>query len=174
MQRGDPRARLLSFTNNLLTTSMDRVSGSVADMMSEVAELERGLKNLNHPLLAAWEADVLTRFIEVAHASEPRLQPNSYLLRVGRLTREEYSRGFTFAARRISEQTMLNLGLGPEHFAMIREYHVNRSGTPFHTEPFFARWLVHFRNIRPEMYALWAPFFPICYNRSIHESAILF
>lgn len=49
-----------------------------------------------------------------------------------------------------------------------------RSTNPFQTEFAFAKWLVEEQENRPELYAFWSKLFPVCYDRSVQESASIF
>ncbi|KAJ5643346.1 uncharacterized protein N7484_005853 [Penicillium longicatenatum] len=175
--RADSGVRLLSFTNHQIADQMDRVNCGIGEFMGELEQLETHIKDLNHPLLLGWEADIITRLIEVAHSKEPNLSSSSILLTAHYLDRETMSRGYSLAARKISLETLHKFGLREQHHEVLRRYDElveHRSKNPFHTESFFARWLVHNRLNIPEKYAFWAPFFLACYGRSINESASFF
>jgi hypothetical protein len=49
-----------------------------------------------------------------------------------------------------------------------------RSPNPFQTETPFAKWLMVEKDNRPEKFAFWSKLYPVCYGRSVEESASLF
>ncbi|KAJ6096492.1 hypothetical protein N7486_007238 [Penicillium sp. IBT 16267x] len=172
--RADPQVRLLSFTNQQISAQMDRTKRNIGDFMGELEQLEAHVKDLHHPLVVNWEADIITRLIEVAHSKEPNLSSNSLLMTARNLDRETMSRGYSLAAKKISFETIRKFGLREQHYEVLRRYDElveHRSKNPFHTEGFFARWLVHNRLAIPEKYAFWAPFFLACYGRNVNQSA---
>ncbi|KAJ5792497.1 uncharacterized protein N7503_008475 [Penicillium pulvis] len=175
--RADPGVRLLSFTNHQIEAQMARMNSNIGDFMSELDQLESHINELNHPKLLSWQADIVTRLIEVAHSKEPNLSSSSLLLTAHYLDHETMSRGYSLAARKISLETMRKFGLGEQHYEVLRRYDElleHRSKNPFHTESFFARWLVANQHVAPEKFLFWSPFFLACYGRSISQSATFF
>lgn len=57
------------------------------------------------------------------------------------------------------------------HIEQVAAY---RSPNPFQTETPFAKWLMEEKENRPEKFAFWSKLYPICYSRTVEESASLF
>lgn len=49
-----------------------------------------------------------------------------------------------------------------------------RSPNPFQTENAFAKWLIDEKEQRPAKFDFWAKLFPVCYDRTVEESASMF
>lgn len=49
-----------------------------------------------------------------------------------------------------------------------------RSPNPFQTEFAFAKWLIEEKENKPDMYKFWTKLFPVCYGRTVEESASVF
>lgn len=101
---------------------MARMNSNIGDFMSELDQLESHINELNHPKLLSWQADIVTRLIEVAHSKEPNLSSSSLLLTAHYLDHETMSRGYSLAARKISLETMRKFGLGEQHYEVLRRY----------------------------------------------------
>ncbi|CDM35388.1 unnamed protein product [Penicillium roqueforti FM164] len=73
--------------------------------------------------------------------------------------------------------TLRKLGLSEKYHQALQRYSEvapYRSPNPFQTEFAFAKWLVEVREDRPELYAFWSKLFPVCYDRTVYESASIF
>lgn len=57
--------------------------------------------------------------------------------------------------------------------SIVLQVVVYRSPNPFDTERSFARWLVQEGMEKPDKFAFWARLYPVCYGRSVYESANL-
>lgn len=112
----------MSFTNHQIETQMARMNRDIGDFMSELDQLESHINELNHPKLLSWQADIITRLIEVAHSKEPNLSSSSLLLTAHYLDHETMSRGYSLAARKISLETLCKFGLGEQHYEVLRRY----------------------------------------------------
>lgn len=53
-------------------------------------------------------------------------------------------------------------------FCQVAEF---RSVNPYQTECVFARWLVSEKEKNARLYEFWGALFPICYRRTVEESA---
>lgn len=112
---------------------------------------------------------------------------------------EYLTNAYITAAKGIRLQTLLRLGLSEKYHQALQRYpevschfdclglrHLDRncsnsnqiahyrSSKPFQTEFGFAKWLIEEREDRPELYSFWSKLFPVCYNRSVEQSASIF
>lgn len=109
-------------SNEHLERRLIKLQAKSARLQRELFLLQRHIKEFHHPLFETWEADILTRFIEVAHAHQARKLATGIFIGEGNVAeRECISRGYVNAARHIQEETVKRLGL-PEkyHEALLR------------------------------------------------------
>ncbi len=110
-------------SNELLARKMAQVQANVARLKREISLLDRHIKDYDQPLFETWEADILTRLVEVACAA----QSNAHLDRfpislVGNPEREIVSRAYVDAAKQVQEDTLYKLGLTHQHYLAIDRY----------------------------------------------------
>ena len=173
---------------------MEKLLANTTRLKRELWLLQRHIREFRHPLFESWEADMLTRLIEVAYASEYRKLPGGIV--IGKETfseRENLTRAYSLAARDIRSSTIGKLGLSDRYYEALQRYPEvgcgqtylevrtdmdqvapYRSANPFRTEFAFAKWLVEEKEDRPELYAFWSKLFPVCYDRSVQQSASFF
>ncbi|KAJ5923711.1 hypothetical protein N7454_008956 [Penicillium verhagenii] len=171
------QARILDFTNQQLALTMSRIQRSVDDMIDGLAELDQCLRDQANPQIRNWEADLLTRLVEVAHYKQ------SVNLGDGRMwvpdhtySYDTMTHRYRSAARAITLHTLEQLGLDDRYHRMLSRYDQFvgfRSGNPLSTESEFARWLVHSEHYNGQKFDFWNPLFRICYGRTVRESAAL-
>lgn len=183
--------------NRLIENRMEKLRINTTRLKRELWLLQRHVKEFRHPLFENWEADMLTRLIEVAYAFEYRKLPGGVV--IGKETvseRENLTRAYSLAARDIRLVTIRRLGLSDRYHEALQRYPEvgcgrwfrtylelwtdmhqvapYRSQNPFRTEFAFAKWLVEERDTRPELYGFWSKLFPVCYDRSVQQSASIF
>ncbi|KAF3389072.1 putative zinc-type alcohol dehydrogenase-like protein YogA, partial [Penicillium rolfsii] len=173
-----PTQAALRMSNEHLESRLAKLQVNSARLQRELFLLQRHIKEFHHPLFETWEADILTRFIEVAHAYQARKIPKGiYIGEDNFAERECIKHGFVNAVKHIGQETVERLGL-PEkyHQALLRyeEVAAYRSPNPFQTETPFAKWLIEEKDNRPEKFAFWSKLYPICYGRTVEESASMF
>ncbi|KAJ5584422.1 uncharacterized protein N7459_004222 [Penicillium hispanicum] len=177
-QDTDPTLVALEMSNNHLRRRMAKLQANTARLKREIWLLQRHLKEFHHPLFETWEADILTRLIEVAHAAQRRKLAGG--VAIGQFTfaeRETLALAYTHAARQVHQGTLRKLGLPDKYHEALQRYDEvapYRSPNPFQTEAAFARWLIEEREHRPEKYEFWAKLYPVCYGRSVEESSVIF
>lgn len=158
----------LRTSNDLLQRKMDQLKANTNRLQREISLLQRHTGSLKHPAFEIWEADILSRLIEVAHG--PQRMKNLFIDQTSTETQ-----AYVNASRNVHEGTLRQLGLGPKYGKALLRYSEivqYRSRDPSKTESEFARWLVR-QEDRPEKFAFWAKLFPVCYGRSIQQSAAL-
>ncbi|KAJ5899289.1 hypothetical protein N7495_004033 [Penicillium taxi] len=172
----DPLFQALESTNEDLRHRVAKLQTNTARLRREIWLLQRHIKDFNHPLFENWEADILTRLIEVAHGTQRRVMPMS-ISEANTADREKISRVYTDAAKQIWPNTIYRLGLSMMYHEALQRYSEvapYRSPNPFQTEVAFAKWLVEERENKPEKYEFWAKLYPVCYGRTVEKSACIF
>lgn len=155
---------------------------------------------MQHDFLTTWQADILTLLIEVVYARLHRILPGGYAVEeIESLDYETLTRVYRTAAKRIHrERLRRKFGLSARYHGALQKYwEVSisliitflsrfiklttlakvvefRSEDPFQTECVFARWLVAEKEENPGAYEFWGQLFPLCYRRTVEESAEIF
>lgn len=179
---------------------MTKIRSNAKKLEREVLALSRHIKDASSPFLGTWEADLLTRLIEVSYIHQTEKFPHGVSIgETNFAERDVLSRAYSNAARRVKLTTIIRLGLEEKHYEAVQNYSdvsedplamnamkslptlvsivlqvvVYRSPNPFDTERPFARWLVQEGMEKPDKFAFWARLYPVCYGRSVYESANL-
>ncbi|KAJ5303286.1 hypothetical protein N7476_010085 [Penicillium atrosanguineum] len=189
----------LKATNDCIQHKIAKLQVNTVRLKRELWLLQRHVKNFNHPLYETWEADILTRLIEVGHAHQhrPKLQAGVVIGDTTVADRENLFHAYNTAAKQVREDTLQQLGLDKKYFEAlaryneVREIHLldwcqvcflcshsqvalYRSPNPFQTENAFAKWLLDEKEQRPAKFDFWSKLFPVCYGRTVEESATMF
>ncbi|OJJ47205.1 hypothetical protein ASPZODRAFT_1915830 [Penicilliopsis zonata CBS 506.65] len=178
----------LESSNHDLEAKVSKIFSNLQDLQRDLSRVQRHALAFHHELLVTWQADILTRLIEVVYsylgrklpfgggahqtlpddeqqAPPPHPPPD----------RELMTRAYVTAAERIQKHVLRRqLGLSARYHSALRKYSEVaefRSSDPFHTEQAFAQWLVSIRGKSSGSYGFWAKLFPICYGRGVDESA---
>ncbi|PWY74441.1 hypothetical protein BO70DRAFT_364408 [Aspergillus heteromorphus CBS 117.55] len=162
-----------------LESKLNALRSNAMRLNADMTKLQQHVKAFNKDLLVTWQADTLTRLVEVVYERQGWKLPGGVV--VGdhvHLDRERLSGMFTTAAGRIRKMTLKKkMGLPGVYYAALQRYkevaHL-RSTDPFQTECAFARWLVSGKENHWGLYRFWGALFPVCYNRSVEESAEIF
>lgn len=85
--------------------------------------LQRHVKDFRHPFFENWEADMLTRLIEIAHTKQYRkLAPGVVIGEDTIAERETLSRAYSNAAKKVRVETIHKLGLSKEYHQALQRY----------------------------------------------------
>lgn len=109
--------------NRLIENRMEKLRINTTRLKRELWLLQRHVKEFRHPLFENWEADMLTRLIEVAYAFEYRKLPGGVV--IGKETvseRENLTRAYSLAARDIRLITIRRLGLSDRYHEALQRY----------------------------------------------------
>ncbi|KAJ5467034.1 hypothetical protein N7475_004786 [Penicillium sp. IBT 31633x] len=200
MQSFDATHYALQTVNKHIERRIAKLQANTIRLKRELRLLQRHVKEFRHPLFETWEADLLTRLIEVASAHQYQMLPGGLVIgQPSFAERELLTHAYISAAKGIRLQTLLKLGLSENYHQALQRYpevgyhlsclgstHLSRncsnsnqiapyrSSKPFQTEFGFAKWLIEEREDRPELYSFWSKLFPVCYNRSVEQSASIF
>lgn len=173
IQEYDIALTALQASNNHLERKMEQLHSSTLSLRKELLTLQMHILSFRHDQLVTWQADILTRLIEVIYERQGRKLPWDAL--GDDKQREDISKVYVAAARRINKGALWRkLGLTAKHHKALGRYSEVvdfRSTDPSRTETAFAQFLVSEKENRPRMYDFWARLYPICYGRSAEESA---
>ncbi|KAJ5168495.1 uncharacterized protein N7482_004089 [Penicillium canariense] len=173
-----PTQAALQMSNDHIVRRMAKLQANTARLKRELFLLQRHVKEFQHPLFETWEADILTRLIEVAHAFQRHKMAGGITIGEDNTAeRETLSHAYVNAAKQIHEGTLRKLGLSDQYYQALLRYNeiaAYRSPNPFQTEVPFAKWLVEEMENRPEKYSFWSKLYPVCYGRSVEESSTIF
>ncbi|PYH91202.1 hypothetical protein BO71DRAFT_359963 [Aspergillus ellipticus CBS 707.79] len=175
-QRYSSALQSLHTTNQHLESKLDVLRSNASRLNSDLSTLQLHVKAFKKDLLATWQADMLTRLVVVLYERQNWKLPGG--VAVGdhvQLDRERLSGMFATAAGRVRKTTLKRkLGLSVKYYSALQRYkeivHL-RSTDPLQTERAFARWLVSEKENHWGMYRFWGALFPLCYCRSVEESA---
>lgn len=103
---------------------MTHIRGNVNQLNRELSALSRHVKQFSHhPFLETWQADLLTRLIEVAHVRQTKKLPTGVSIGETNIAeREILSRAYSNAARRVRWSTLDSLGLDVRHHDALQRY----------------------------------------------------
>jgi len=115
----------LKATNDCIQRKLTKVQANIVRLKRELWLLQRHVKNFNHPLYETWEADILTRLIEIAHAYQRchKLHAGVAISNITVAERENIFHAYSNAAKQVRESTLLKLGLGEKYYEALSRYH---------------------------------------------------
>ncbi|KAL3449751.1 hypothetical protein BJX65DRAFT_305766 [Aspergillus insuetus] len=172
--------RELTTTNRLLESKVKQLCSESFKLNLDVTTLQRHMHAFYGDLLVTWQADILTRLVEVIYENHGWRMPGKVL--VGDhsdMDRDTLTRIYLTAAKKIKKETVTKkaVGLSAQYYSALQRYdevvHL-RSTDPYRTECNFARWLASKKSARPGMYDFWGKLFPVCYRRTVQESSEIF
>ncbi|KAJ5089793.1 hypothetical protein N7532_008477 [Penicillium argentinense] len=154
---------------------MLQVRQKLAGLQQDIAGLSHAVRGeIEHPQMDTWEANTLTRLIDVIHHCNYRTLPPLRWPEGHELDDSDFA--YCTVARRIERRMLYQLGLGNAYYDRLRHYAevvAFRSSSPFMTETAFAHWLVEEKCNRPGKYGFWGFLYPICYGRTVEQSAAM-
>ncbi|RJE19209.1 hypothetical protein PHISCL_08449 [Aspergillus sclerotialis] len=166
----------LNASNEDLEVKMAKLRTSTLQLKRDIVRFQQHIRAFHHELLPTWQADILTRLIEIVYTAQRRKLPGGFTPgeRQG-VDRWALTRAYTVAARKIYQSTLwMAFGLPMQYHLALHKYEEIvefRSSNPYRSECPFAQWLVSEKENNPSLYAFWAKLFPICYDRTVEESA---
>ncbi|KAJ5380509.1 uncharacterized protein N7496_002937 [Penicillium cataractarum] len=118
-----PAQAALRKSNEDLAHCLAKLKANATRLQREIFLLQRHVKEFQHPLFETWEADILTRLIEVAHAHQPNKMKKGIAIGLGSSANPEMvSLAYINAAKQVQEETLDQLGLSFQHHQAIRRY----------------------------------------------------
>jgi hypothetical protein len=113
----------LQTLNGHIERRLAKLQANVTRLKRELWLLQRHVKDFRHPLFENWEADMLTRLIEVAYANESRKLPGVVVIEKDTFVeRENITHAYSLAAREIRLITIRRLGLSDRYHEALQRY----------------------------------------------------
>lgn len=110
-------------SNEHLERCLAKLKVNTARLQRELLLLQRHIKEFHHPLFETWEADILTRLIEVAHARQrQKLTEGTAIGQDNTDEHELISRAYVNAAKQVQEDTVRKLGLSDQYYQALLRY----------------------------------------------------
>lgn len=123
MQSIDATHYALETVNKHIERRLSKLQANTTRLKRELWLLQRHIKEFRHPLFENWEADMLTRLIEVAHAHQHRKLPGGVVLGQSSFAeRENLANAFSIAAKGICQTTLQKLGLSGKYHQALQRY----------------------------------------------------
>ena len=123
-QRYTSALESLKASNQNLDYKMSTLRSNVFRLKSDLSKLQRHVKAFHNELLTTWQADTLTRLVEVVYERQNWKLPGG--VAVGdhiHLSRERQSRILATAARRIRKPILRNnFGLSVQYYSALQRY----------------------------------------------------
>lgn len=109
--------------NKHIERRLEKLRANTVHLKRELWLLQRHVKEFRHPLFENWEADVLTRLIEVAHAQQYQKLPGGIVLgQPSFAERENLTLAYSTVAKGIRMQTLRKLGLSEKYHQALQRY----------------------------------------------------
>lgn len=122
-QKSDMTRLALQHSNENLESRITKIRSNVKKLEREVLALSRHIKDASSPFLGTWEADLLTRLIEVSYIRQTaKFPPGVSISETNFAERDVLSRAYSNAARRVKLTTILRLGLEEQHYEAVQNY----------------------------------------------------
>lgn len=123
MESIDATHYALKTVNKHIERRLSKLQANTTRLKRELWLLQRHIKEFRHPLFENWEADMLTRLIEVAHAHQYRKLPGGVVLGQSSFAeRENLTHAFSIAAKGIRQNTLQKLGLSEKYHQALQRY----------------------------------------------------
>ncbi|PKY01630.1 hypothetical protein P168DRAFT_321209 [Aspergillus campestris IBT 28561] len=168
----------LHTSNQNLEHKMLKIRTGTLRLSLDLIQLEQRMHSLPSDMLITWQANVLTRLIEVIYERKRWKLPGA--ITVGdreHLAREDLNRVYSVAARKVRKEVLKLFGLSVEYLQALQKYDEVvqfRSESPFQTECAFAVWMVSEKENHSNLCRFWGRLYPLCYGRTVEESSVVF
>lgn len=121
----------LHMSNESLACRLAKLKVNAGRLQRELFLLQRHIKEFQCPLFETYEADILTRLIDVAHAhQDKKMMGGTAISSESIAEREIISRAYINASKQVQEETIEKLGLSSQHYQAIRRYEEVRKCIP--------------------------------------------
>ena len=113
----------LHVSNEDLACRLVKLKVNTGRLQRELFLLQRHIKEFQCPLFETYEADILTRLIDVAHAHQDKKMKGGTAISFQSIAeREIISRAYINASKQVQEETIEKLGLSNQHYLAICRY----------------------------------------------------
>lgn len=115
--------RALQASNADVESKITKLKTNANRLKRELLLLQRHVADFNDTLFEIWEADILTRLIEVVHARQrQKLLPGVSIGVTNTAYRETLNQAYITASKRVLEGTLRQLGLSPKYREALLRY----------------------------------------------------
>ncbi|KAL4887843.1 hypothetical protein BDV59DRAFT_157964 [Aspergillus ambiguus] len=168
----------LAASNEALDKRMKSLRSGALRLKFDLIKFQRHLDAFDSDLLVTWQADTLTRLIEVIYEVHRWKMPGGVTSKDHAVVdRNMISKLYEVAARKVKRETLRMLGVSVQYYHALQKYdeivHF-RSLNPFQSECPFARWLISKKTTDSCTYIFWGALFPMCYGRTVEEASEIF
>ncbi|KAE8352525.1 hypothetical protein BDV28DRAFT_124207 [Aspergillus coremiiformis] len=168
--------KALHVSNDRLQSRAKKLSSNTARLELDVMKLQLHVKAFHEELLVTWQADILTRLVEVVYERSGWRLPGGITAHSHEcMDQTKVSLMYRTAARKIKKETLESkFGLSVRYYLALQKYDevaYFRSTNSFRSECTFARWLMSQKekNSRMGLFKFWGKLFPLCYGRTVKE-----
>lgn len=115
--------RALQASNDDIKRKIAKLRANTARLRREMFLLQRHVRDFEHPVFETWEADTLTRLIEIAHAYQRHKLPQGVSIGQDNCAdRESLGHAYSIASKQVHEGTLRRLGLSPKYGEALLRY----------------------------------------------------
>lgn len=114
----------LKSSNLDVERKLEKLAISSKELSRDISKLGRHIASIYHPLLITWQADILTRLIDVVYSRTSRTLPNSVLIGEHRTqNRQVISSAYVAAVAKIDKHTLKkHFRLSMKYFRALQRY----------------------------------------------------
>lgn len=114
----------LKASNDQIQRMLDQVKANSGRLQRETFLLQRHIGSLKNPAFETWEADILTRLIEIAYARQRiKLSQGVSIGETSSANGESLNQAYVNASYQVHENTLRQLGLNPKYGKALLRYH---------------------------------------------------
>lgn len=122
-QRYTNTLKSLSASNEMLDTKIKELRSNTLRLRLDLMKFQRHMNGFNREFLVTWQADTLTRLIEVIYEGHGWRLPGGVTSRDhGVVNRERMSMMYGIAARKLKKETLRALGLYERYYEALQKY----------------------------------------------------
>ncbi|KAE8371385.1 hypothetical protein BDV26DRAFT_298830 [Aspergillus bertholletiae] len=181
LRRYSAALKALHASNEQLEGKAKQLNNNIIQLKLDVMEIQHDIKAFHGELLATWQADILTRLIEVVYERSGWKLPGGITTSSHEgMDEAKVTLMYRTAVRKIKKETLRErFGLSVRYYLALQKYDevvCFRSTNPVHSEYTFARWLMSPKEncARIGLFNFWGRLFPLCYGRTVQETSQMF
>lgn len=103
---------------------MTKLCDSTLQLKRDIMKLQRHVRGFHHDLLVTWQADILTRLVEIVYTSQNRKLPGGFAPNERQyVDRWTLTRAYTIAVRKINQSTLwMKFCLPVKYYLALQKY----------------------------------------------------
>ena len=115
--------KALHASNELLESRARKLSNNIAELELDVTRVKRHIKAFQGELLMTWQADILTRLVEVVYERSGWKMPGGITASSHEdMGKAEVTLMYRTAARKIKKETLRRFGLSVQYYLALQRY----------------------------------------------------